>query len=438
VTGRGAVDLLACAFLTERIHGLAFSVSAGSEGFRALGSLFFNGKGLRVDAPANKTLPLAIDTWLSVLRTDFTAYQYRCTLKSAASAASPLPWDPCLPAILEVLVDGKAVPLKSALERTGHRDVLRAPTALSAYLPEIRSLAKNPSVLLGEDRLASFLDEAGSLLSRLGIQVVLPKELLRELKPRLVLRDTKGAGASLMSYLDLGSLVSYEWAMAVGDQILTIEEFEALVAKKTALVRFRDGFVRLNPPGNRQPVKTGSKSGAGFGGGGSEGPLFRSLGTVHGAESIHRYPFGRETVSTPQGPFREPAAIPTTRLQLGLLSPRGGFGCILADDMGLGKPSRPYRCCCGSRRRGFSVKRAPSWLPPLRSFPTGSGNWPALPIPLGEPLPWHCSVSCVLCQGNPHNLPDRGSGWGKTFTKAFFAPYRRRGPHHEKRHHRHF
>jgi len=357
LTGRSGVDLLTCAFLTEQVHGVSFSLSVGSEGFRALGGLFFKGKGLRVDTPAHKSLPLAIDTWLSVLRTDFTAYQYRCTLKAAPAKAAPAKAGPekagpaktagskaphCSPSFsyqlsFEVLVDEEPVSLQGALERTGRRDILRAPTALSAYLPEIRSLAKAPSVLLGEDRLASFLDEAGPLLSRLGVQVVLPKELLRELKPRLVLRDTKGANASLVSYLDLGSLVSYEWALAVGDQILTADEFEALVAKKTALVRFRDGFVRLNPQEIAALLKRA-----------------RSPDSVSAVEVLRAHFSGAAELSTELNrsldALLEEKHYPPPRSLSANLRPyqlrgynwvcsllQAGFGCILADDMGLGK-----------------------------------------------------------------------------------------------------
>lgn len=337
VTGRSAVDLLACAFLTEQVHGSDFSVSAGSERFRSLVGLFFKGMSLRVDAPAERSLPLSIDTWLSVLRTDFTAYQYRCTLKSVASRAAHSSVSSAYRLSFEVLMDEKAVPLKSALERTGHRDVLRAPTALSAYLPEIRSLAKKPSVLLDEDRLASFLDDAGLLLSRLGIQVVLPKELFRELKPRLVLRDTKGANAPLVSYLDLGSLVSYEWAMAVGDQILSIEEFEALVSKKTALVQFRDGFVRLKPQEIANLLKR-----------------TRTQEQVSAMDVLKARFSGTAELSTELNRsidvLLEEKNYPPPRALSASLRPyqlRGynwicslleaGFGCVLADDMGLGK-----------------------------------------------------------------------------------------------------
>lgn len=361
VKGRSVVDLLSCAFFTEQVRGSGFTVSVGSEAFRDLGSLFFKGQGLRVDTPANKNLSLAIDTWLSVLRTDFTAFQYRCTLKAARSKAIPktvarvagpskgtastsgsstvsrASLSPAYRLSFDVLVDEKPVPLKSALERTGRRDVLRAPTALSAYLGEIRSLAKDSSVLLSEDRLMTFLDDAGPLLSRLGIQVVLPKELFRELKPRLVLRDTKGASASLVSYLDLGSLVSYEWALAVGDQVLTVDEFEALVAKKTALVRFRDGFIRLKAQEIADLLKRARKPGkvpavevlkARLSGNAKLSPdLNRAIETL--LEEKH-YPAPR-ALSADLRPYQ----LRGYNWICSLL--QAGFGCILADDMGLGK-----------------------------------------------------------------------------------------------------
>ncbi|WP_304226360.1 DEAD/DEAH box helicase [Gracilinema caldarium] len=329
---RSAVDFLACIFLTEQVHWVDYGSTTGSERFRAFVSLFFKGNPYAVNTPVDKSLPQAIDAWLAVLRTDFTAWQYRCTLSADPGAKKSLSYR----FSFEVLLDGAVFPLAEALERTGNRDVLRAPAALSAYLPEIRALSREPSVLLSEERLATFLEEAGPLLSRLGVQVLLPKELHRELKPHLVLQD-KGAAASLVSYLDLESLVSYEWKIAIGDQILTADEFEKLVSKKTALVRLKDGYVRLDPVEIAALLKR------------ARAPATVSAMDVlktHFANEVRFSPELDRSISkllterrfpAPQGLKAElrPYQMRGYNWACSLLM--AGFGCILADDMGLGK-----------------------------------------------------------------------------------------------------
>lgn len=338
VQGRSTVDLLASVLLTELVQAVGYTLSGGTEEYRELLRLFFKGQGIRTDSPSHKSLPLAIDTWLSVLRTDFTAWHYRCTLKAARSSkGDQVDLPSAYKLSFDVLLPDGAVPLQHALERIGRRDVLRAPTALSAYLPEILCLAKQSSVLLSEERLTVFLDEAGPLLSRLGIQVVVPKELHRELKPRLVLRDKKGATASLVSYLDLASLVSYEWSIALGDRLLSVDEFETLVAKKTPLVRFKDGFVRLDAEKIAELLKRA-----------------RSPKQITAVEVL-KARFASEAHLSPElnqsidallqdRDYPPPAALQATLRPYQI---RGynwvcsllmaGFGCILADDMGLGK-----------------------------------------------------------------------------------------------------
>jgi hypothetical protein len=43
----------------------------------------------------------------------------------------------------------------------------------------------------------------------------------------------------------LDTLQTFEWQVAVGDEILTLQEFEELLKEKRAIVRFKDGFVRM-------------------------------------------------------------------------------------------------------------------------------------------------------------------------------------------------
>ena len=348
VSARSAVDILAGAFLTERVSAVHYTVSGGGAPFQALVGLFFSGDTIRITSPALHSLPIALDNWLSVLRTDFSAWRYRFTLKAAKSrnatdtdsaeeSASVAPI-PAFRLSFYVLLEGNPVPLKSAAEKAGTPDVLRAPATLANYLPEIRDLSKKVSIELTEKRLVEFLDDASRVLSRLGVEVVVPKQLHRELKPRLIIRDTgdtaKKSG-SLVSYLDLDSILSFEWAIAIGDTVLSLKEFRQLVRQKSALVSFHDGFVLLDPEDAAALLKKAKSSPSGM-------------------EFIRAHLAGETVVSADTGQkldallkertFPEPAGLAA---KLRPYQKRGyewvcsllfaGFGCILADDMGLGK-----------------------------------------------------------------------------------------------------
>jgi len=344
VSGQSVVDLLASAFLNEwvRQQFLLFRRSPGSFGgynsdeYRELLNLFFQGIGIDVSSPAARSLPAAIDRWLSVLHIDFLAYRYTLTIKDMSKNVSDdisTTFDFALS--MDVIASQEEGKKKTPLSKCTDLEALRAPTALSNYLPEIRELASRQAVRLSEARLVSFLDSAAGLLTRLGMTVNLPKALARELKPRLVIKG-KSAGASLKSYLDLNALQDFEWQVAIGDQLLTIKEFNKLVKEKREMVRFRDGFVKMDPEEFSRLLKKAQDT----------APDFNDFLKAHFSGDTVLAFDARETIDNL---FRE-QNLPIPKDLTAKLRPyqrRGynwvcsllfsGFGCILADDMGLGK-----------------------------------------------------------------------------------------------------
>ena len=355
VSGRSVVDLLASAFLNEWVfrRALAFRGGLGRYGggseYQELLDLFFHGTGINVSSPARRSLPQTIDRWLSVLHINFSSYRYNLTLKELNSKNSDTFY---FSLSMEVIIEqeeaqGKlpSVPGAAPGERAGVKkiplsrckdlDMLRAPIALSNYLPEIRSLTNRLSVRLSEIRLVTFLDSAASLLTRLGMEVTLPKSLARELRPRLLVKSNAG-GTSLKRYLDLNTLQDFEWQVAVGGEILTIKEFEKLVKEKRAFVRFKNGFVKIDPEELSRLLKKAKDSEPGFN---------DFLRAHFSGDSVLAFD-AREIFDNL---FREQdlPVPPALNAELRPYQKRGynwicslllsGFGCILADDMGLGK-----------------------------------------------------------------------------------------------------
>jgi superfamily II DNA or RNA helicase len=347
VSGRSVVDLLASAFLTDwvrrnfRLFWDSFS-GQGDDEYRALLNLFFSGLALQVVSPARHSLPAAIDRWLSVLHIDFSAYRYAITIKDLSKRdPDDTPAALNFALSMDVLIEHEDGTVKIPLSKCNDLEMLRAPIALSNYLPEIKELtsssgtAHRQKVVLSEARLVSFLDSAASLLARLGMTVNLPKALARELKPRLVIKGSS-AGASLKRYLDLDTLHDFEWQIAIGDEVMTLAEFEKLVKQKRALVRFRDGFVKMEPEEFSRLLKKAKDA----------APDFNDFLKAHfSGDTVLAF----DTRETIDNLFREQNfSIPISlNAQLRPYQKRGynwvcsllfsGFGCILADDMGLGK-----------------------------------------------------------------------------------------------------
>ncbi|GHV33272.1 helicase [Spirochaetia bacterium] len=357
-SGRSVVDLLASAFLGEWVKQQYYAFQpGGSREYQTLLGVFFQGAGMGVSTPALRSLPVSIDRWLSVLHINFTAWQYRFTVKErrktnaedGESGDAQEDYTLSMDMLFETdegvtkiplanIASGKKLPKGMKIDTIA---ALRSPTALSNYLPEIRSLMVHKTAALSEKRLADFLESAAPLLTRLGITVDLPKSLHRELKPRLVLKGTdKDQGSktsgSLVSYLALDSLLSWEWQVAIGDRVMEIGEFEKLLKQKRDLVRFRDGFVRINAEELAalfKKAKTSEPQAMDF---------LRlhfagdSILSVDAAEVLQKL-FEERRLNLPQGltaklrPYQKRGYNWVCSLLM------AGFGAILADDMGLGK-----------------------------------------------------------------------------------------------------
>jgi SNF2 family DNA or RNA helicase len=356
-SGRSVIDLLASAFMGEWVKRNYFAyksaAQSGGREYRELLEVFFQGKALTVTSPALRSLPVNIDRWLSVLHIGFDDYKYRFTVKGSRSSGDEVDdFTLSMDLLLETEKGIEAVPLSRIAKKPQEKTAavtpaklsdsigaLRAPTALSNYLPEIRDLLSQPKVQLSEVRLVSFLDEASPLLSRLGIEVILPKALSRELRPRLVLKadgSEKGKG-SLVSYLALDNLLDWKWQVAIGDRVMDLDEFEKLVKQKRALVRFKDGFVRMDPEELAQLLK---KAHAGDAPGpqdflkahfsGDSVLSFDAEGIINKLFEERRFPVPKNLTAELR-PYQERGYNWVCSLLM------AGFGCILADDMGLGK-----------------------------------------------------------------------------------------------------
>ena len=345
VSGKSVVDILASAFLNEWIRHrfMIFKDSfkkKGDDDYKQLLNLFFLGMFIDVSAPAMRSLPMSIDRWLSVLHIDFSARRYAINIKDLTKRAEDNPegimnFSISMDAITESENSNKELSvIKTPLNKCKDLEILRAPVALSNYLPEIKELFSVSSIALSETRLVTFLDSASSLLTRLGLTVNLPKSLVKELRPRLVIKGK--TDSSLVKYLDLSSLQDFEWQIAIGDEVMTVKDFEKLVKLKRAMVRFRDGFVKMQAEEFSRLLKK-AKAAA---------PDVNDFLKAHfSGDSVLAFD-ARETIDNlfREHDFPIPASL---NADLRPYQVRGynwvcsllfsGFGCILADDMGLGK-----------------------------------------------------------------------------------------------------
>lgn len=161
---------------------------------------------------------------------------------------------------IDVLVDEtkeslKApVPLKKFLSRKGneaHRmEVLKDLTMLSEYFPELADTIQS----YGKKRLkfkpARFIDvllRIIPVLQLFGISILLPKSLKTLIRPKLSLQMKKRVGQEkFRSFLDLDTMLAFDWQVALGDELIKPDEFRKLVQGVSGLVKIKDQYIIVN------------------------------------------------------------------------------------------------------------------------------------------------------------------------------------------------
>ncbi|HOX18560.1 MAG TPA: DEAD/DEAH box helicase, partial [Spirochaetales bacterium] len=340
--------LLAAAFLRDYVPRLRFSPTGAYAAASPVSRALFEGATVDARVPALRSLPAALAARFSVYELAAGEHGLELLVR-AAPGRRPADADaePGRRYRLEAGVaaaDGKRVPIHEAAGTLGS-GALAFPALLSAFVPELAALGTRAGVMLDEEALGRLVTGAAPLLARLGVPVVLPKELARLARPRPVLAAKRRRGAaSLASALDLASAFSFEWKVELGGELVDLAEFEALVARGRALQRFRDSWVRLDPGEAAALLERLRRREAP-----DAGTALRALmeGEV---EEGSAFAEGVAALLARGRAAADPARLPLPAGLAANLRPyqdRGfrwlaanfaaGFGCLLADDMGLGK-----------------------------------------------------------------------------------------------------
>lgn len=112
-------------------------------------------------------------------------------------------------------------------------------------LHEIETLTKQKEITLSFERLEQFILEQKETMQDLGIRVIIPKELQSLLKPKLKI-SAKATSKNLTSFLSLDKLLEYDFFLSIGDEKISMQEFEKLIKEGRRIVQFKEHFVYLD------------------------------------------------------------------------------------------------------------------------------------------------------------------------------------------------
>ena len=246
--------------------------------------------------------------------------------------------------------------LNQSLTVLNKMEVLKFISFLNTYLPEISQLLERDAVELSKSKLEEFLLSTSTIISNLGIDIILPKELKNLLRPKLSLK-VSSKSKNLQSFFDLQSMLEYDWQIAIGEQTISVEEFEKLVESGKELIEFKDNFVVISAEEaknifaeikrkktlNQFDILQATLNGEAF--------LTKELETY--IDELFR----PKDIPVPTSLQAELRAYQERGFSWNINNLLNGFGTILADDMGLGKTIQAISTILYLKENGFIKKR---------------------------------------------------------------------------------
>jgi SNF2 family DNA or RNA helicase len=305
--------------------------------------LFFKIKAFRFHKPGENKISTSIQNWLKryylsegIYKLQFQVFEFEIDKFSIEIV------------ILENdLGNQKIVPLNEIFSNNRYKnsrfEILQMLSQLSSFIPWIDKVINEEGklpIVLNESTFADFLFQVVPSIQMMNIPVLLPKSLSHILKPKISIKVKKEATSPTFFRLD--QLLSFDWKIAIGEELIDETEFMKLVKKSNGLIRYKSSFIYVNQS-ELEKIKNHFKNNQEL----STFTLLRSAltGEYEGAKVLL-------TDELTQS-IKELSEFPEIELPKGLkakLRPyqhRGyswlyrnakiGFGSLLADDMGLGK-----------------------------------------------------------------------------------------------------
>lgn len=329
LSGFSQSNLLLMTILTDTIWRFDFMHKAQKNNPPHISQTFFQGIAQNLSGFEKENLPLAIKNYFALFDLIKSDYNYKIAIDKKDREYK-------LSLSVQEKKSGKEYSLSKSLQVCDAMQILSLVSYIELFLPQITQLLDTKSIDLPKEKLEDFMLGSSHILSNLGIQIVLPKELQNLLKPKLTLR-AKAKNKSLKSFFNLDGVLEYDWQIALGDELISAKEFEELVASGKELVAFRDKFVLLSPEEVKAMFKQINQK--------------KKLGTFEilqaklndeaifdaDLEALFKQIFTPKNLQLPSSLQATLRPYQKSGIEWTLHNLQNGFGTILADDMGLGK-----------------------------------------------------------------------------------------------------
>ena len=319
----------------------SWSSSGGSENIL---NLFFRGQIIAFDEFSEKEIPNTIQLWLNkyfVIHKDYTPL-LKVEERDDNFAISVWVEDKKEPY-------REPVPLKKIISLKKYAkvkyDVLKDLLLLSEHFTQLTEVIKtngSRELLFSSEEFVEILLKILPAVRLFGINILLPKALQNLVKPRLSLNVQSKGTEKTGSYLDLRKMLSFEWQIAVGSEIISPDEFKMLVEGLSGVVKIKDQYVLIARDDIDKLLNSLSKPPAL-----SANDMLKTclteeynnakIGLSDEAKKAIASLTKNEKIELPENLYATFPPYQISGYEWMYKNAKLGFGSLIADDMGLGK-----------------------------------------------------------------------------------------------------
>ncbi len=122
-------------------------------------------------------------------------------------------------------------------------EVLQSVTQLSSFIAGLDAYINSQGeklIIMEDEVFTPFLLKMIPVIQLLDINILLPKSLKELLKPKVSLQLKAKKGKS---FIRLDQLLDFDWQIAIGDTLMSQEEFRKLLKKSDSLIRYKSQYI---------------------------------------------------------------------------------------------------------------------------------------------------------------------------------------------------
>ncbi|MBW7867502.1 MAG: DEAD/DEAH box helicase [Brumimicrobium sp.] len=323
-------------FITELMDLLS-----GEETQDVFNNLFFKNQEYAFDAPGEGASAGGIQTWLQ--KYYLTQGKIRPQLVVSEGINDSF--------LLEINVTGldetseEYIPLREILSLKKYEnqklEVLQTMATLNDFIPGLEAYINSNGADFMEmttETFTPFLLQMIPVIRLLDMDILLPKSLQQILKPK---PSVKLKAKSGKSFLSIDKMLEFDWQVAIGDTVMSEDEFRKLLKKSDGLIKYKSQYIYVGQDELAKLHKHFSST--------NELSAFEMLRVALSGEYEGAKVALDKEVTQLMKELTEVKEIPLPKINATLrpYQKRGyswmyrnakiGFGSVLADDMGLGK-----------------------------------------------------------------------------------------------------